>query len=82
MEFKSIQVYPNPSDGNFEINIEAGNNLFYKVKILNLFGETVFYSNEVKSRKIKLDLSSYPSGIYFVKIKTAENVYIEKIILN
>ena len=70
-----INIYPNPSDGIF--NIEAAN-----VKVERL---TIYNSQGIKVEKLdplasfeKIDLSSYPNGIYFIQFKNANGYYTRK----
>ena len=71
----NYKMYPNPSKGiiNFE-----GLNSNSQITVTNIFGESLMFVENVKS----IDLSNFANGIYFVKIKSGENISTEKIILN
>jgi len=72
----NIQIYPNPSDGTFTI---AGMEETVTVKIYNLLGGQI-YSGEVDLPS-KLDLSTQPKGIYFIRIKNDKYMHFQKLIL-
>ena len=60
-----FNIYPNPA--NDEVTIEINNISFGKIIITNSLGQ-LFYSTEFIDTKIKINLSSFPTGIYFVRI--------------
>jgi hypothetical protein len=68
--FVSVEETPKPSDGII-INpnpatdfIEVRNPNYEIVTILNILGETIFTTSEIS----KIDVSTYPRGIYLVRI--------------
>jgi hypothetical protein len=73
----NIRIFPNPSHGIF--NIE-GINESVDVTIYNAFGEQVI-TNEMNLPQ-KLDLSSQPNGVYFIRIFTKDGVHFEKLVIN
>jgi hypothetical protein len=45
----------------------------YKIEIYNVYGEKVYSTSNIKPQTSnKIDLSSQPSGIYFLNIKLSE----------
>lgn len=61
---ENIRVFPNSSDGIFEVfNIEKND----QINISNSFGKLI-YSVTANTNFIKLDISSEPIGIYFLHI--------------
>ncbi len=75
-----FHIYPNPSNGKFNI-INPKNNKTSSIEIFNLLGELIFTLNNVKQQS-EIDLSSYQKGIYFVKIYGEGKFKTEKIIIN
>ncbi|MCY7408889.1 MAG: T9SS type A sorting domain-containing protein, partial [Chitinophagales bacterium] len=80
----SLLVYPNPSDGSFEISFSL--NSFSgpaKVEILDLVGQVVSSSREMiegglLQRKI---FSPFPSGCYWVRVIVNDQAFITRLIL-
>jgi len=75
-EFASLTIYPNPSNGIF--NIDGISNTV-KMVVSNAHGQVV-YTNIVGENTL-LDLSSQPKGIYFIELRTENSVKTEKIVV-
>lgn len=74
----NINIYPNPAlNKQFSVNSKTQ---IKNIKIITLTGK-VIYSKKVNDTEIDINLSEFPSGIYFVKIKTSDAETILKIIL-
>ncbi len=75
-----LGIYPNPNNGIFKI--ELGNYFeVNNIKVYNLIGEKVYEINNVSSDIISIDLSAYSKGLFFVKTKTKEGIYINKVLV-
>jgi hypothetical protein len=70
---ESLNVYPNPSSGIFNIRGENIN----EVQIMNVSG-AVIYQGEFTA----IDLSNQPDGIYYLKITTSTGTITKKIMKN
>ncbi len=67
MDFsKTVSVYPNPSEGNYQLNMDYVNNTV--VDITDVLGKTVA-TLKVKDSKTLIDLTDQPQGIYFLMIR-------------
>ncbi|MEZ5198829.1 MAG: PKD domain-containing protein [Bacteroidales bacterium] len=73
------QIFPNPNQGVFEIHFSYLTEIF-KINIFNEIGNLIISEDNVNSENQIVDLSNYPKGLYFVKISTSVQVYVEKII--
>lgn len=71
----SINVYPNPSNGIFQL--ETGDARVVSLKVYNLLGKEVYSESDVKDRTI--DLSSLSNGIYVLQTQTTEGICSKKI---
>lgn len=67
LDLTKIVIYPNPVGDILIIDNSTQLNL-YGVSITNSTGK-IIYQQELNSSKIKVDMSSFPAGIYFTSIK-------------
>ena len=69
-------VFPNPT--NNEVNINCG----YKIKTLQVFDEQgkVLFEKEVNAYNYLIDLNSYPTGTYLIKVQTNSGQTTKKVI--
>jgi hypothetical protein len=78
-EVKTIfNVYPNPTNGVF--TIELDNNAKYDVSVHNVLGQTV-YSSTINTMSTTVDLSLFDKGIYTIELKDNNTTYTEKVIV-
>lgn len=73
-----IKCYPNPFTN--VVTIEIPNAESAVVKILSAEGKLVFKRNFDGRSYLKADLSAFPAGIYFVKVKASDKVMVQKIL--
>ncbi len=64
-----ISTFPNPTSGL--LNIVSKTFSIDKVEVINILGERIYQVNTLSS-EIKIDLSDYDSGLYFIKITSGE----------
>lgn len=74
-KYSNIDLYPNPSRGDFQINFNE--NFSGIITISNGLGEVVFEQDIFNRLAVKLSLPNAVCGIYFVSI-LSENKYIVK----
>jgi len=78
----SFDIYPNPSNGLFNIKCETPSNDVYNIEIYSNVGALIWKQSEVKFDDrdiIKVDLSSYPSGVYTVIMRNKTNSIVKKV---
>ena len=78
-EFFSIS--PNPSAGKFTVSTIDRSQKTLQIEIIDLTGKIIFTEQTRSSGLLSVDISSYPKGIYFVKIHNGEHRSIKKIIV-
>lgn len=81
----NIDVYPNPSNGNFNLKISAEENIKGgELEIYNLSGKLV-YSNLLKfennNAKINLDKEQIANGMYLAKIISGKHILTTEILI-
>ena len=78
----AINVYPNPSSGNFDIALENSISGNVSLEITNVLGQIVFTDNIDKGTNSRsYDFSSYPKGLYSIKLNSNEGTVYKKLIL-
>ena len=76
-----INVYPNPTNGTFDVELPKNFNGF--VKALNNLGQEIGIINlnkEGERLKGNFDLTPQSAGIYFVQVSDGSKVYTKKVI--
>lgn len=71
------KVYPIPSNG--EITVEADQ--IQNITIFDNVGKQIFHHEYSLENKIKIDLSSYPKGVYYLHAITKQGIQTQKIVL-
>jgi PKD repeat protein len=71
-----IEIYPNPNNGKFVINISDANEFV----LFNILGEVVLTKRCDEVQKTQIDISDKPNGVYFLNIKVGNNSVTRKII--
>lgn len=77
----STDIYPNPTNGTFNLNINTPRLEIFTYSITNNLGQ-VLESAKISSNTLQqLNLSNYSEGVYFITIKGNSGFKTEKIIL-
>jgi acetyl esterase/lipase len=72
--FRNISVFPNPATDEIKFDLKIEDS--YTVEIINTNGITVLYALNQKT----LNISGLRSGVYFFKLISSNEIYIQKII--
>ncbi len=76
--FQNLKIQPNPVADIFTVSNQNNLNL---VEVYNTIGQTII-SKKVNDNQVKVDLSNYNSGVYFVKVYSENQNKTIKIIKN
>ena len=76
-----ILVFPNPSNGIFQMVSGNGVLNLQDLTIMNSIGEIVFETKNIRKPSLKIDLSSIQGGIYFIKTTDETGVLVQKLII-
>ncbi|MDP1746417.1 MAG: right-handed parallel beta-helix repeat-containing protein [Bacteroidota bacterium] len=79
----TLIISPNPSNGKFAIELSSSgisNNNKFVVKIYNVLGEQICFSELKPLTHNEIDLSNVPKGIYFVNVYNGDKIYTRKIV--
>lgn len=74
-----LSLYPNPSSSVFHMTIVAKGSK--EIEIMDVAGKLI-YRKETNATAMELDLTNYSSGIYYLKVQTADKQLYRKLIKN
>ncbi len=79
VEVTGIKIYPNPAAQ--EINIDLGDNKIAgaEIYVFDVLGKVMF-SRTVTQQRIKIDITHFPSGMYFVSYSNGQNRTVTKVV--
>jgi len=73
-----VRVYPNPTTSIVNIDFKTESKKI-EIDLYNLLGKKLFHQN-INSTNYQLDLSAFPSGTYFISVKTEKENIFQKIV--
>ena len=74
-----IIAFPNPA--NNLINIHSNNNPILSLELINSVGKTVLKKQYDILENVQLNISSFDSGIYFIRVQTDKRIKVFKIFI-
>jgi hypothetical protein len=84
LDSKLLQIYPNPNNGEFTVQINSLNNGLYELSVVDLVGKEL-YKEEINcnagSNIQKLNLQQLEKGIYLVHIRKGEGTITKKLFI-
>jgi N-acetylneuraminic acid mutarotase len=83
-QINNLNVYPNPSNGQFKVNYTATENASLALKIVDIDGRIILFQNKNQVsgfNEFSFDLSKEAKGIYFVELLVGNEKSIQKLIL-
>ncbi len=82
---KSLNIYPNPGVGDFNIYLNSNVNSEYQMKVVDMGGKLIYettISCEVGNNNIPISIDNIVSGSYNLIISDGKNVISKKILIN
>lgn len=84
-ETVGIEVFPNPNNGQFKINLNAVDFTDATVTVMNALGQKVYEESNVNiigSYSTNVDLSNNLQGVYFIVVSGNNKMITQKVILS
>jgi hypothetical protein len=84
MNIGTFSIHPNPSNGNFTVNLRGLYNEEYAFEIRNIIGKLVYAEtfNGKAVNYVDLNLSESNKGVYFLTISNSKGKRTEKLIIH
>jgi len=79
-----LLLYPNPNNGEFNLELDIAEKADVTLKIFNHLGQVVRYENNPQYEgeyKNNIRLQEQPAGMYFIQLQYGEKLYNEKVIV-
>jgi hypothetical protein len=82
LDFTSLDVYPNPATGTLYIDASTRAGKINNISLVNIQGLEV-YSSDVNNTSLtsSVNVSTFASGVYFLKFDSENGVYMHKVII-
>ncbi|MDZ7742105.1 MAG: carboxypeptidase regulatory-like domain-containing protein [Bacteroidota bacterium] len=71
-----LEIYPNPTRDDVTIESPIA---IERITVLNYLGQVVYDATVVEETTVKLDVSAYESGVYFIKVETEDGLTTERV---
>jgi hypothetical protein len=77
---QDVNIFPNPSTGIITIAFAGNNTDKDVVEVFNIFGQKIVERKSLQNNT-RLDLSSYPKGLYLIKVTSGDRAITSKVVL-
>jgi len=74
-ERQYIKVYPNPASEYVELKSDY---TIQNIEVMSYLGQVVYSTQDVETKTVRINVSGFQSGIYFVKVKTNQGSKVVK----
>ncbi|MGL4598681.1 MAG: M43 family zinc metalloprotease [Bacteroidia bacterium] len=80
---ESINLFPNPTQGNTTLNVTLLNRQDLNIQVVNALGQTVqtISENNTYGGNYMLDLSNAPAGVYFVEVTSGNEKAVKRLVI-
>jgi hypothetical protein len=76
-----FNIYPNPSNGIFNLSINQATSEQVKIKVLSITGSVIYENENFSNNNIELNLKENKPGLYLVQVIKNGESFSKKIIL-
>ncbi len=73
-------IAPNPATGNFMITF-ASADAVREIEVMNTLGQVVYRKSGITTPTSIVDLTGQPQGLYIVKIRDGEELFVQNVVL-
>jgi hypothetical protein len=79
-DLSAITIYPNPSSDILNIDLSSANEEVKSISIVDITGKLIQTIDVLENANISLNVSSFASGLYHVKISSASNSIVRQVV--
>jgi hypothetical protein len=80
---QAMQLFPNPSSGQITLDMHGTNAIgAMQLAVFDILGKEVYNSSVRDNFQNRLDLSSLPSGLYLLHVKSGSDYFVRQIVLD
>jgi len=78
-----FNIYPNPNNGQFIIELSDVKKEDYLIEVRNIIGQLIYIEEvgKVSGELLKIDLSEHHQGVYFLSVSNSSGVRTAKLII-
>jgi hypothetical protein len=76
-----VKVYPNPSNGQFNVAISGATEEHSEIQVYNLLGKKVYSGSMVSQATKEISINNVTKGLYIMKVTTGNESFIKKVII-
>jgi hypothetical protein len=80
----NLHIYPNPSNGNFQVLFQSEDKASIEIKARNLTGAVIFQLKEQNTTGVfqkQIELTGATPGIYFIEVLTEKERLVKKVVV-
>jgi hypothetical protein len=81
--FVSVHIYPNPSNGQFNIELNAQKAGKFDIEIVNVLGQVIYQKQITQdgTHKDIIDISDKAKGLYYIRITDGTSTKVQKLMI-
>jgi hypothetical protein len=78
---EDIRIYPNPTSGQFTVELFNSVQTIENIYIYNISGQIIYNTENINKNTISLNLQKVQSGVYIIKLKINNNYFFKKLVV-